>query len=211
MKEHFGFWFELAATTDDLPEQAELARKAGNRLLITGVLLGIAGVLALANTFIATQATMLVLGFVLLAGGVMNAVQAITCRKWNIALLDFLAAAIYIVAGVFFFLRPVAAAETVTILLSALFVVGGLIRFVGALAMQPAHWGWMLFNGAATLLLGLLLFAGLPISGLIGPGLLVGVDLLCGGATAVAFGVQARRAVRRQERGELRTVTKTAA
>lgn len=211
MKDRFGFWFEWAATTDELPEQAELARKAGNRLTVTGILLAVAGVLALANTFVATQVTVLLFGSLLLAGGVMNAVQAITCRKWNIAMLDFLAAAIYLVAGVFTFLRPLVAAETLTIMLSSLFVVGGLIRFIGALAMQPAHWGWMLFNGAVTLLLGLLLFAGLPLSGLIGPGLLVGVDLLCGGATAIAFGVSARRAVRRKERADLRPVTGSAA
>jgi uncharacterized membrane protein HdeD (DUF308 family) len=216
MKERFGFWFELTSATRDFPDNLALVKRTSGRLIALGVLAVAGGLLAIGNAFVATKATLVVLGVLFITGGVVNAVQAMTCRKWNHALLDVLAAAVYFVAGVFTFTRPLVAAETLTIVVSALFVVSGLVRFIGSLAMQPAHWGWLMLNGAATLLVGLLIFAGLPLSGLLGPGLLVGTDLLFSGLAAIAFGLFAKKSVNsgigsRDEDADRETMTRPAA
>jgi uncharacterized membrane protein HdeD (DUF308 family) len=61
------------------------------------------------------------------------------------------------------------------------------------------HWKILLLNGVATFALGLLLLLGLPMTGLVGPGMLVGVDLLMTGVTALSFGFATRRAYRDRE------------
>ena len=170
-------------------------------MIALGVVSILVGVIALMNTFAATMATVYVLAAFLLVGGMMNAIDAFTIRRWNLAIIDILAAVLYFVAAVFMFRQPLLAGATVTIVLAALFMVNGAVRFFGALAMQPAHWGWLLLHGAVTFALGLTLFLGLPVTGQTGPGLLIGVDLLFGGISAVAFGITARRAAGGIERG----------
>jgi len=202
MEPFSSIWFELSATRAALPGSRVALKKTGGTLIVIGALMAVAGALMLWNTFAATQATVFVLGVFLATGGVMNTIHAFTIRRWNLALLDVLAAVVYFVAAVFTFRQPVAAAETVTILLAALFMVGGAMRFIGSLAMQPVHWGWLMLQGAVTFMLGMLLFTGLPVTGLVGPGLLVGIDLLFSGITGITFGVAARDAARREEAKE---------
>ena len=94
-----------------------------------------------------------------------------------------------------------ATAATITVMLAALFMVGGGMRFFAALAMQPAYWGWLMVNGFVTFMLGVLRLFGMPLTGLTGPGLLVGVDLFLSGVTAIAFGFETRRAASRVTHG----------
>lgn len=199
MEPYSQVWFELSATRAALPKSRYSLKRTGGTLITVGALMAVAGMLMLWNTFAATRATVFVLGVFLATGAVMNIIHAFTIRKWNLALLDVLAAVVYLVAAVFTFRQPLAAAETLTVLLAALFMVGGVMRFIGSLAMQPVHWGWLMLHGAVTFMLGLLLFTGMPVTGLVGPGLLVGIDLLFSGITGITFGIYARNAARSAE------------
>lgn len=187
------YWFDASATKLGLEAAKDVARRMGGKVMGIGVLALVVGIAALANTFVSTRVTVYVLGAFLVAGGIISAVNAFASRQWNVALLEVLAAVVYFAAGAACFRYPDAAATTLTFLVAGFFMVSGFFRSIGAIAMRPTHWGWEMLHGIATSLLGLALFAGFPVTGLTGLGLLVGVDLLLGGIATTAFGMEARR------------------
>lgn len=165
----------------------------GNSTIIgIGVLLLIAGCLAIWNTFAATMATVYVLGAYLVVGGVMNTIEAFTIHKLNLAILDVLGALLYFVAAWFTMSRPISAAVTITMVLAVLFMVSGAMRVIGAVFMRPPHWGYLAASGVISFLLGSAFIVGMPLTGLQGPGLLVGVDLLTTGIATTSLGISLR-------------------
>ena len=87
---------------------------------------------------------------------------------------------------------PVLAAEALTLMLAAAFLVGGVFRIVAAVAERFPGWGWVLCNGILSVVLGLLIWQEWPWSGLWVLGLFVGIDLIVNGTiwSIVAFSVR---------------------
>ena len=76
-----------------------------------------------------------------------------------------------------------ASAEIITLFIAATFIILGSFRIASALTVRFPHWGWVLFNGLITLLLGIVIYRHLPQSALWVIGILVGVELLLNGWT----------------------------
>src|SRR5438552_76718 len=89
--------------------------------------------------------------------------------------------------------RPVAGALSLTLLLAAFFVVGGVSRIMTALAIRFPGRGWTLLSGMVTLLLGIVIWRQWPISGLWVIGTFVGLDLIFDGWSLVMLGMRARQ------------------
>ena len=89
--------------------------------------------------------------------------------------------------------QPGMALASLTLVLAIYFLVDGLVMLFAAFSVKPARgWGWLLFNGIITLLLGLLIFGQWPLSGAWAIGILVGVRLLFAGMTMIALGSSGR-------------------
>ena len=58
------------------------------------------------------------------------------------------------------------------------FLIGGLFQIVGSVALALPGWGWQVADGFITLVLGLLVLAEWPASGLWVIGLFIGIDLI---------------------------------
>ena len=66
---------------------------------------------------------------------------------------------------------------------------------IAALRIKPDRgWGWLLFGGIVSLLLGLLIWREFPLSGTWAVGVLVGVKLLFAGLSIVTVGSAVRSA-----------------
>ena len=92
------------------------------------------------------------------------------------------AAILYIIAGAWLAFFPLTGIITLTILIAAMFVAEGLIKFVMGFQLRPEPgWFWMIFSGLAAFVLGILLFAGLPGTAAWAIGLMVGINLLISG------------------------------
>jgi len=64
-------------------------------------------------------------------------------------------------------------------LLVAVFLLfGGIFRIAAVLTVRFHHWSWMLLNGGISLLLGLMIWAQWPWSGLWVIGLFIGIDMI---------------------------------
>jgi uncharacterized membrane protein HdeD (DUF308 family) len=160
--------------------------------LLLGVVMILGGCLAIAAPYVATLTFVKVLGVVLLVSGVVELVSSFWTQCWRGFLLHVLAGILYVVLGLLFLARPLAGAEVLTLLLAGMFLVGGGFRIAGAVMMRFHNWGWVLLNGVITFVLGLLIWAQWPLSGLWVLGLFIGIDLLFLGLSWVMMALTVR-------------------
>lgn len=135
---------------------------------------------------------MIFFGWVLLIAGIIEAVQAFRHRHGGHLFLHVLNAVLSIIVGIMLVLSPLAGALVLTLLLAAYFTVAGIFRIVTAFAMRIPGWGWLLFNGIVTLILGILIWTHWPASGLWIIGLFIGIDLIIVGWSQVMTAAAAR-------------------
>jgi uncharacterized membrane protein HdeD (DUF308 family) len=175
-----------------LMEEADGIRKNWGWFLALGVVQIVAGLLAVGFAFTATLASVVAVGILLLIAAGAQTAAAIWARDWSGFFLFLLLGILYAVVGSVTLMPPVVAAESLTLMLAAAFLIGGVYRIVVALVGRFASWGWVLFNGVVTVLLGIALLQQWPTSGLWVLGLFVGIDLIVNGVTwsVLAVGVR---------------------
>jgi uncharacterized membrane protein HdeD (DUF308 family) len=157
-----------------------------------GVALMILGVVAIGCSFIATLATVLVFGILLLLGGLFQVVTAFWGRSWRGFFLHLLAGVLYLIVGVFMIDNPVETAIGLTLLVAAGLLVGGILRIVLSLVERFDGWGWALLNGIVALVLGIAIWRQWPLQGLRFIGLFVGIEMLFSGLSWVMLGLAVR-------------------
>jgi len=84
-------------------------------------------------------------------------------------------------------MKPVISAEAVTFVMSAFFLIGGLYQLVASLWTHLPGWGWQALNGSLSSIMGILIMAQWPVSGLWAIGLFVGIDLIFYGSAWIAL------------------------
>jgi uncharacterized membrane protein HdeD (DUF308 family) len=124
-----------------------------------GVILILSGCYAIYAGEAATIASVMVLGAVLLIAGLMQTISAFVASGAGHVVLALLVGALDVVVGLMLLEHPDAGALTITLLLAALFVFGGIYRFVAALWLQFPQYGWVAFSGIVSFVLGILLMA----------------------------------------------------
>jgi len=102
------------------------------------------------------------------------------------------AAVLFGVVGLLIVWRPVVTAEILTLLMGAFFLVTGLFQIVGPVMSSTADWAWHVVNGIITVLLGILVLAQWPVSGLWVIGMFVGIDLIFYGIAWIAVALHLR-------------------
>ncbi len=165
--------------------EMECLRKSCFWLLVLGALLIVVGLVAIGSSFIATLATVMMVGTLLMIGGIVEIVDAFLGRGWRGFWMHLLAGLLYLVLGFLLIQHPLAAAAFFTLMLAAAFFIGGLFRIVVALSERFYGWGWVLLNGIVTLVLGILIWRGWPATAFWVIGLFVGIDMLFAGWSLV--------------------------
>jgi uncharacterized membrane protein HdeD (DUF308 family) len=161
--------------------------------LALGIIMIILGAFALGSSMMVTLFSMLFLGWLLLFTGVYEAVQSFWERHWGGFFLHLALGILYVVVGLMLVARPGVGALALTLLMAMFFMVAGIFRIIMALAMRFPQWGWMLFNGIVTLILGVLIWAQWPVSALWIIGLFIGIDLIFTGCAWVMLSLAAGR------------------
>jgi uncharacterized membrane protein HdeD (DUF308 family) len=181
--------------TRALPE--EDLRRARKWLTISGILALIAGIVAIAVPAIASVTIAIFVGWVLVFAGATMAMHAFAlhARGGELA-LRLVEALLPLVAGVCILLFPLTGVLTLTFFLTAWFLASGAVLLYGARRVRgvPGS-GWLAFNGAVSLLLGILILVDLPSSAGWAIGLLVGVNLLFWGIRALVAASALKHAV----------------
>jgi uncharacterized membrane protein HdeD (DUF308 family) len=158
-----------------------------------GALLIVLGVVALGFPLVTTLATVVIFGWLLVFGGLAEAVTAFQMRDWGGVLLHLLGGALEVVVGFLVLKAPVEAAAFLTLLFAVYLLVGGVFRLVFGLTHRFPGSGLIALSGAVSALLGLMVALEWPSSAVWFIGLCVGIDLVMQGASWVAFALAARR------------------
>ena len=161
--------------------------------LALGILLVALGIAAIARSIASTVVSMLFFGWLLLFAGIIEFVNAFMVGRWAGFFLHLLIAILFGITGILMLIRPVISAEAMTFVMSLFFLMGGLYQLLSAIFSRFAGWGWHAVNGVVSSILGLLLLAQWPISGLYAIGLFVGIDLIFYGGTWIALALGLRK------------------
>lgn len=161
--------------------------------LALGILLVILGGAVITSSFYATIFSVILLGAFLIAGGLVQIVQSFLARKWSGLFLSLLLGVLYIVTGFFCVARPEIAAISITFWIAAFCFIAGLFKMISSLILRFDQWGWVFFNGLVTFLLGTMIYANWPLSGLWVIGLFVGIDMILTGWSWVLLSLTARK------------------
>ena len=172
---------------------AEELRRSWAWFLLLGILLIILGVVAIGVAAATTVVSVLMFGWLILIGGVLQAGHAFWRRAWSGFFLDLLTGLLYVVVGMIMVGHPLASAMGLTLVIALALMFGGIFRIVVSIAVQFQHWPWVLLNGAISLLLGIAIWRQWPLSGLWVIGLFVGIEMLFNGFALLMLGLTARR------------------
>jgi uncharacterized membrane protein HdeD (DUF308 family) len=151
--------------------------------LIQGILLVVAGVLALIYPLFASVAIVYLLAWILIISGILQGIGLIGASNVPHYWLQLISAVLAIIIGVLLLRAPDSGLLIMTVLLIVYFMVEGIAKVIFALTIRPfPNWGWVLASGLVGIVLSLILWASMPLSSEWVLGVLLGILLVCEGA-----------------------------
>jgi len=155
--------------------------------VVIGILLIIAGIIILGDVVLATTVSVKFLGWVTLIAGVLELVSAFfkikEGRFWGAAL----GGGLLTVLGLFILRNTAAVALTLTLIVGAVFLVGGVVRMAAAKDYPEMRWV-LIFGGAISALLGLIVLFNLATASATLLGLLLGIQAIIEGFILIFAG-----------------------
>lgn len=171
----------------------EIKKNAGLTIFL-GVTVALMGLLAMGSPFIAGLSIAIAVGFLLIVGGVSQTFFAIKARS---GIFSIILGILSVIAGIYMVANPGTALATLTMFLAIYLIVSGVFESIMAFQLKPASgWGWALFSGIMSAILGVMIWSQFPLSGAWAIGILVGVKLLFSGWSLIMFGIAARGAAK---------------
>ena len=173
------------------------------RTKITGWYIAIAvffillGAFAIVEPAAAGLGVTVLVGWLLIFGGVAHLIGACAGGAAKEIIFQIAVGIAYLVAGRYSLTHPRLAIGTLTLVLGAVILTGGVVEIISyfRLKSQDAS-GWILFNGIVTLILGGMICFHWPSSSVWAIGIFVGLTLLMTGMTRLMFALKARKLTR---------------
>lgn len=176
-------------TATPLLLEAEELRHRWSWMLGLGILMVVLGIVALYMAPAATFGTVILLGWLLVVSGVIEAIHAFRVRRWGGFFLHLIGGVLGVLIGLLVVTHPIAGALAWTLLFASFFTVIGLFRLITAISLRFPNWGWAVFDGIITLGLGVILWAEWPWSGFWYLGIAVGVALILRGWSYIMLAI----------------------
>jgi uncharacterized membrane protein HdeD (DUF308 family) len=171
-------------------------REHWKAFLFEGILLVVLGLAAIILPPLAGLAVTIFLGWMFLISGIAGLFVTFWARQMPGFWWSLISAALAVVVGLILLARPVQGVLTLTIVVGAYFLAEGVTSIMYALEHRrelSERWSWMLFAGVLDILIAAMIIAGLPGSAEWAVGLLVGINLLFGGASLIGMALAARQ------------------
>lgn len=161
--------------------------------LAKGIFMILAGTLALGDYVMVALFSMIFLGWLMIFAGALEVIHAFWKKEWGWLFLNLLVGVLYIVVGLMVLANPEATAITLALVMAIFFILEGIFRIIIAVTARFPQWGWMLFNGIVTLILGIIIWQQWRYFGLRIIALFIGIDLLISGWSWVMLSLASRR------------------
>jgi uncharacterized membrane protein HdeD (DUF308 family) len=163
--------------------------------LAEGIILVILGLIAILLPPLATITFTIIIGWLFLISGIVGLVTTFMMRQAPGFWWSLLSGILGVAAGIVLLIWPISGALSLTLLLSAFFIVEGVASIMYAVDHRnqlTGRWGWMLLSGIVDLILAGIIVAGLPGTAAWALGLLVGINMLFGGTAMIGMALAAR-------------------
>lgn len=169
------------------PEVREGLRRGWRALMAVGVLAILVGCVAIVVPAVASVATAIFIGWILLIAGAFLVAGAFTAHSIGTVILRLLWALLTVAVGLWLIVEPDNGTLTLTLVLGIYFLFMGITRIAVAFAARgQQNAGLVGLSGVAGLLIGILVLAKFPSSADWAIGLLVGIDLIFAGWALVS-------------------------
>jgi uncharacterized membrane protein HdeD (DUF308 family) len=165
--------------------------------LIEGLILLVLGAAAIVVPEVATLAVTLFLGWLLFVSGVVGLVSTFRMHQAPGFAWSLLSALLGIVAGAVLIWWPMGGILSLTLVMIIFFVIEGVASIMFALEHRRQYsgrWGWMLASGVIDLVLAVIIAVGFPGTAAWAIGLLLGINMVFGGAALISMALAARAA-----------------
>src|SRR3954463_10332399 len=187
----------LSQDTRKLQSDASAAVRAHwKAFLVEGILLVVLGLTAMILPPLASLAVTIFLGWMFLISGIAGLALTFWARRMPGFWWSLFSAVLAIGAGIILLAEPVQGTLTLTIVVGAYFLAEGVATIMYALEHRKElseRWAWLLAAGIMDTLIAAMMVAGLPGSALWALGLLVGINMLFGGASLIGMALAARK------------------
>lgn len=173
--------------------EAVLKRASGWSIGL-GILMITAGVVAMFAPWEAGLVITIVVGWSAIFNGIAQIIFGVrTHGGWHV-LLEVLLGIIYIIAGIYLLMHPIGGLLALTLILASFLLVYGVFALVLAFQIKPrGGWGWVLFDGVITILLGILIWAHWPFNSDWVVGTLFGISIFMSGVTRLMMSLALRK------------------
>ena len=173
-----------------------ILKRASGWSIALGILMIIAGIIALFAPWEAGLVITIVVGWSAIFNGIAQIIFGVrTHGGWHV-LLEVLLGIIYIIAGIYLLMHPIGGLLALTLILASFLLVYGVFALVLAFQIKPrGGWGWVLFDGIITILLGILIWAHWPFNSDWVVGTLFGISIFMSGVTRLMMSLALRKAV----------------
>src|SRR5262252_7316126 len=176
-------------------EMSAAVRAHWRAFLVEGILLAILGLAAMIVPPLASLAITIFLGWMFLISGIGGLILTFWARQMPGFWWSLISAALAVLAGGILLARPVQAVLTLTIVVGAYFLAEGVATIMYALEHRrelTGRWSWLVISGLVDIVISFLVITGLPSSAEWAIGILVGINLVFGGATLIGLAIAAR-------------------
>lgn len=170
-----------------LAEGLDEIRSSWGWFLALGIAFIILGAVCVVGDVTTTFATVLVFGWLMLFGGAIALIHGFRTHTWSGFLLSLLSALFRGFTGYLLIRYPAMGAAALTLILASFFIVGGVFRAIAAGTLHFPRWGWSVFSGIVSLVLGITLLVQMPISSIWFIGFAIGIDLIVDGVSLIGF------------------------
>jgi uncharacterized membrane protein HdeD (DUF308 family) len=178
-------------------DELSMARLESKNSIAIGVLLAIIGMFAIMSPVFTGISLTFMVGALLAATGIFEIIFAFKEDTFGKGVLKFIFGGLSIAAGIVIFATPSSSMAFLSIILIVYFFASGILSIVVAFQQkQKEGWGWILMNGLLSILFGILVIAGWPVTGVWLLGFYVGLKILLLGFVFILTGRTGQEALR---------------
>lgn len=174
------------------PVVGELKRNWG-WILGLGILFLFLGFIGLGMVVGLTLVSMYFFGILLIISSITHVVDVFKHKEWKGIVWQSLIAVLYLAAACLVLYDPFLASTLITGILASVLIVIGITRFIMALVLRDSKgWGWLILAGITAIILGTLILAQWPVSGLWVIGLFIAIEMIVNGWTYIFIALSLR-------------------
>jgi uncharacterized membrane protein HdeD (DUF308 family) len=172
-----------------------MVRKHWMAFLIEGILLAVLGLAAMIVPPLASLAVTIFIGWMFLIIGIAGLALTFWARAMPGFWWSLISAVLALIAGTILLAQPMRGTYTLTLVIGVYFLAEGVATIMYALEHRrelSGRWAWLLIAGLVDILIAFIIISGLPGSAEWAIGLLVGINLVFGGASLIGMALAFR-------------------